>query len=484
MSHRALLFASLSLVACQSRARPAQRPAPAVQTPAADASTRAPRALPPAPTEADVRAFVERWAEVQSQHDFARYEQLYAQRFEGVKRSGPRTRGFNRGAWMSDRQPMFTPTQRVTVRDIAVTPSPLTTVARFVQDYTSGTYHDVGTKQLVIVRENNELRIAREEMVTSEVLPSSGGLAALTPGAEMPIVSHGGTFYAVLSAHVGADWHTGAPTMIDPGPVVVTRAAADASKLPETLRALASAAVTTYNAAGPSCAAHLGAPVVLRRVDVHFGTEQHWRGEDGDPPMAPADVAASAWGLGADGALLVAPLEQPQGACNGARWAHLDSLGAAKVFAVRPADAATARAALARFRASPAWVALQTQYRGDPHAVARGNWDSHTGAAPSVRVWQVAGQPRRFVTVGANVAVGGCAEFSGALWGAYELGAGGALTPLTGGDNPGFYEPLAASDADGDGFPDFIVPEGILRRREGTYELTDITRYPNLDCDC
>lgn len=484
MSHRTLrlgLF-GLGLVACTPRNHPTDRPRPVVAP--ADVPARRAHPLPAPPTEAEVRAFVDRWAAAQSGRDFAHYEQMYARRFEGVKRAGPRSQGFNRGAWMSDRQPMFTPSLRVQVRDLRVTPSPYSTVAQFVQDFTTGTFHDVGTKQLVLVREGADLRIAREEMLTSEVLPASGGLPALTPGAEMPVLSHNGTFYAVLSAHPAPDWSTGAPTVVDPGGVVVTRAAADATKVPEALRALSGAAVTTFAASGASCTAHLGAPVVIHRVDVHFGTEQHWRGEDGDPPVPPDEVASSAWSLGVDGALLVAPLEQVQGACNGARWAHVDTLPAPKVFAVHVADVATTRAALQRFRAQPAWAALQDQYRGDPHATRNGQWDAHAGVAPSVRVWQAAGSPRRFVTVSANVAVGGCAEFSGALWAAYELSTAGTLTPLTDAANPGFYEPLAASDGDGDGFPDFIVPEGVLRRREGAYALTDITRYPNLDCDC
>ena len=39
---------------------------------------------------ADARAVVQRWLEAQNQGDFAAYEKLYAPRFTGVRRSGPR----------------------------------------------------------------------------------------------------------------------------------------------------------------------------------------------------------------------------------------------------------------------------------------------------------------------------------------------------------------------------------------------------------
>jgi hypothetical protein len=88
------------------------------------------------------------------------------------------------------------------------------------------------------------------------------------------------------------------------------------------------------------------------------------------------------------------------------------------------------------------------------------------------------------VVVGASTQLGGCASFSGQLWAVYELVGASTLRPFTRDEDPGYFEPHAATDMDADGVPEFITREGVVRRQGDTYRLVESVRYPNLDCDC
>jgi hypothetical protein len=104
---------------CPSEAASPQGPASPATAPSHVASrvvdAAASRAERPAPTkpgatkplESDARALLASWEAAQNAGDFAAYERLYAKRFTGVKRSGPRTRSFARAGWLEDRKRMF-----------------------------------------------------------------------------------------------------------------------------------------------------------------------------------------------------------------------------------------------------------------------------------------------------------------------------------------------------------------------------------------
>lgn len=129
-------------------------------------------AAPPAPAgEKQATAFLDTWAAAQNKGDAAAYEALYATAFEGVRRSGKKATTFDRAGWIADRKKMFAKPMQVAVEKPVVTASGDKTVVRFTQTWASGSYRDTGTKELVLVNENGALRIAREEMLTSKVLP-------------------------------------------------------------------------------------------------------------------------------------------------------------------------------------------------------------------------------------------------------------------------------------------------------------------------
>jgi hypothetical protein len=130
---------------------------------------------------AEVRGLVDAWLAAQNDGRFADYERLYASGFVGIKRAGPRERSFERDGWLKDRRAMFSRAMKVSAADLVITPSAGSATANFTQTWESGTFRDIGPKQLVVVREGGRLRIAREEMLASELV-GADGTDATPPG--------------------------------------------------------------------------------------------------------------------------------------------------------------------------------------------------------------------------------------------------------------------------------------------------------------
>ncbi len=474
-------------------APPAPTPPPPVANTTASASAEVDASVAaPAPvvelTSSDAQALLDAWLRAQNGGDFAAYEHLYAPRFTGVRRSGPRVRQFDRAGWMTDRRTMFGAAMEVTARDVAITSGTSSATVRFTQDFTQGSFHDSGPKELVLVRAGASLVVAREEMLASTLGGAAQTPTAPAPGALMHVVSHGGSRWLLLaSAPADGSWSRGEPALVDRNSaVVVTRTEVNAETVPAALRGMQGQAVRAYAGGGAACEARVGELAVLGRVDVHFGVEQRWsgQGEDGaqGAPLSDAVVAREAWSEADGGMVLAARLEEARG-CAEVVWARVASQSAAAVFAPTTADAALAGRALARFRALPAWRRLQTDYRAEAGAGA--NWDAHgAGNAPTVTVWQAAGSARRFVTVRASTAVGGCAQFMGRLTAVFEVGGPTGLVLQSDGADPGAFVPTAAVDVDADGVPEFVTADGYVRRTGAVFRGAAPYAVPMRDCDC
>ncbi len=484
---------------CSAPQRAPAPPAPTPPPPAANATASAESdasvaAAPVAPAPvvelaaSDAQTLLDAWLRAQNGGDFAAYERLYAPRFTGVRRSGPRVRQFDRAGWMTDRRTMFGAAMQVVARDVVITSGAGSATVRFTQDFTQGSFHDSGPKEVVLVRAGGSLAIAREEMLASTLGGAAQAPEAPAPGALMHVVSYGGSRWLVLaSAPADGSWSRGAPSVVDRNsPVVVTRTEVNAEAVPEALRAVSGQAVRGYAGGGPTCEARAGDLAVLGRVDVHFGVEQRWSGQGDDgaqgAPLSDEVVAREAWSEADGGMVLAARLDDARG-CADAVWARVASQGAALVFAPTTADAALTGRALARFRALPAWRRLQTDYRAGGATGA--NWDAHgTGNAPVVTAWQATGSARRFVTVRASTAVGGCAEFSGRLTAVFEVGGPTGLVLQSDGADPGAFVPTAAVDVDGDGVPEFVTADGYVRKAGAVFRGATPYAVPSHDCDC
>jgi ketosteroid isomerase-like protein len=428
--------------------------------------------------EARARALLDSWLAAQNAGDFDAYRALYAERFEGVKRSGERTYRYGREQWLEDRERMFARPMQVSAEDVRISSASEAAVIAFEQHWSSATYSDVGPKQMVLVEVDGELRIGREEMLSSRIT-GHGEVSAPPPSAFMLVVD-AGTPHLLLSSEVDEGLGRGPLTLASrSGPAAASRSV-DPAQLDESMRTLIGARIEVFGARGAVCRATVGAPVIVHRVVPHFGTVQHWDGELGREPSDDAQIAADVWELGADGAILAAPLEGEE--CERPLWARLVADHHPKVFTPTLAEGREQVRALSAFRGQPAHHEIQTDFRsyGPGHT---GPWDSHGTASPMVIRWIEPGSGREIVTVTARAGAG-CADFFGRMWSLFEV-VDGDLVPRTDPSAPGFYEPRTIIDLNDDGMVEILIEDGLLRAGAdgGLTRVIDVTP-PYLDCDC
>lgn len=250
--------------------------------------------------ESAVKALMDKWLAAQNQGDFATYEGLYAQRLEGVRRSGKKVVRLNRKGWVKDRKGMFKRKMIVEMTDLDIDVFTQSAIATFTQRFAAGRYEDVGPKQIVIVRQDGDLRIAREEMLQSTLI-GDVKKTAIADKRFVFVIEAGGSQYAVFDRFKEAPL-SGLKLISKGDPVVVTAAVA-ADKLP--------AAVAEWRGAtlqNGACEATVGDVVALSRTVPHFGERQTWDGTfDDSPPMSDDEIARAAFHE--DGAYLVGELK-------------------------------------------------------------------------------------------------------------------------------------------------------------------------------
>jgi hypothetical protein len=417
--HRPWPLYLLAVWACQSAPprSPASLPAPAVAAaPAAIPAAAIPAAAPArvgapssnAVSEAEARALVAAWLDAQNQGDFSVYQTLYAARFDGIKRVGERISRFDRAGWLKDRERMFqTPSSgsamHVELAELSLQTAATTARARFVQTFSKGSFSDRGPKELLLVREGSELRIAREELLSSEPNRAPARSAA-EGGAFLFVIEQG----VVLDSAGSGAAAQGKLQALDPeGSVHVVRSAVDETRLDPALRALRGRNLLLGGR--PECKAQIGALWLVVRVDPHFSMVRRWAGEaeeEGGPPGKPAsddEIAAEVWDLGLPE--LVGELRDVPDGC-GAPWARDASLPLAPVQS--PSDVVAPRvrkeaerqmlAAVQRVSPPPAGVepTLELQSVDGKHPLLVGSYARGEGCAEEVHasfVWRVRGTP-------------------------------------------------------------------------------------------
>lgn len=480
------IASSLLLVlasSCSSGAQPSQ-PA-AATTPPEPQVAPAPRAAPAPPVtpsidETEARALLDAWARAQNEGEFVAYAALYASRFEGSKRAGPRLRTYTREGWLADRRRMFARPMRVVLSDVRLARSATAVLVTFVQRWSSATYEDVGTKTMLLVREGDALRIAREEMLDSSIVSERAAAAGLRdPLALAPVIDAGG-LHVVLSTGVDPGWAAGAPRLVaDVPPMVATRSLVD-ERVPEPLRLLRGRRLQLHGTTGPTCTATIDALHEMRRVWPHFGTVQHWNGFDTGVAQPRDVIAQELWAMGEGAELLVGTI-QTRGDCEGSLWARAIDAPAPTVLVEVAPDPAHAEEALRQLRASDAYRTLQREH-DQFEGVARGApWDQGGEARRIVRTFRDATGARVVVTI-SIVAGNGCDSFGGRAWAALELRDGRLqLRTATAG---AAHEPLAAVDADADGSLELVTADGVLRWVDDGYVLSPEITPRDLDCGC
>jgi hypothetical protein len=286
-------FSARALVLCLAACTPeASTPRPSSDSKSATPSVEPASAPPPTPSaatpassaalEAEARALLTSWEAAQDRGDFAAYEQLYAQRFTGVKRSGPRTRNFGRAGWLKDRQRMFAKPMQVDFRAESVVDQGATVAIVGSQSFHMAGYEDRGPKRFLLAREGAGLRIVREEMLASELGP------APTLAARMVVDVAGGPLLVILGRATAAAAH-GERAAVQAGyPSAVVYAAGDGASAPAEAKDFLDKPVQLVGAGG-ACSTRGKALRVAHIAYAHFGQVAAWRGEDPTLPRFSAD---------------------------------------------------------------------------------------------------------------------------------------------------------------------------------------------------
>jgi len=425
----------------------------------------------------EVKRLVDAWLAAQNRGDFAAYEQLYATRFTGVRRSGPRTVKLDRKGWLADRKRMFGKKMEVAVDKLAITAAPSASRVTFVQTWSSGSYKDVGDKQLVVVREGAALKIGREEMLRSDILASGAKTGARALGlALLPMLS---ATALVVAPNGDEEAGTGRRTLDDGDPIAVHQKAALAKLTPEQ-RALRGRKLFALDEKFAVCELQLGDAEIVSTFTPHFGMRQEWQ-------EAPKErVVREAWAQGKK--LLVFETS----GCKAATWALPMSKERPTVAVATAAKGPLEAQALAAFRKLPAWVALQKTWREEEGS--KGRWDEAEDATLEVNVVDAlaGGKPVKLLSVSANAGVG-CGRFEGSLFALFAVR--GAALELVSTPGETYFSVGAAVDVDGDGtselFPtpgaaarEFGTHQKALRGKNGKWDEVERLEIPFLDCPC
>lgn len=453
-------------------------------TAVASAATIAPSAaasgstadVPGAIPAADVQKLVDGWLAAQNTGDLTGYLALYAERFEGVRRSGERAARMDRKGWAADRTKMFAKKMVVTAEGLTISTTETMAQVTFTQTWASGSYKDVGPKLLVVVKEKGALRIAREEMLASTLQ----GVKRLPPHPAEDlawVIQDGGT-RVVIDPSPQTSWAEGPPELLADAVPFPTRRAVDPKKLPAALAAWTGKKVRLYGPSGTVCEATLGRLSLVARVIPHFGEEARWHGtgdHQGKGALPRAGIARAAWDLaeGArpDGIVLAADLATSQGDCKAALWAQPASAPERRVARAEEAPAPLAKRVLEELRKLQEYKEIQST------AETKGNWDER-GKTEVALMRHPSGKQLAFISANA---VDGCAGFQGNLSAVFEVN--GDRLQLAG--KPiGVPPEMPAGVIDtGDGKLEILFTERLLRGEAG-YDQIDALVIPNLDCGC
>jgi ketosteroid isomerase-like protein len=120
-----------------------------------------------------VEALMTAWLEAQNSGDFAAYAALYTDDFKGVRRSGKQTVRLDQKGWLGERKKMFARPMIVAARDVEIVLGNGRATAKFMQEWSSGKYHDVGPKVIEVSADGSVLKIAREELLVSKIVKTA-----------------------------------------------------------------------------------------------------------------------------------------------------------------------------------------------------------------------------------------------------------------------------------------------------------------------
>jgi hypothetical protein len=122
----------------------------------------------------EVKAFVENWANIQTNKAMDLYIKLYSEDFQGIKKTkSGKTSYYNYNEWIDDRRKMYSTAKNLyisvyDVKTVLYNDSNGITKVQFGQYYYSENYSDEGIKVMELSRDDSgNIKILKEEMIYS-----------------------------------------------------------------------------------------------------------------------------------------------------------------------------------------------------------------------------------------------------------------------------------------------------------------------------
>jgi hypothetical protein len=450
------------------------------------ASPSSPPTLPePAAIEVSAaREVLDAWLRAQNQGDFAAYSALYAKRMMGIKRVGTRSTSFDREGWLKDRETMFRRPVSVSADAPKFITTPGTAIVHFKQTWQSPTFSDVGEKQLVLVPSDGQLKIVREEMLSSKRAPTA--VVGLEQGRDFSLLKTvGSRRFAILEGETAEEYDT----IVVDHPLFLSTSVALRPLAPSLQPAKAKAAngkrflLYSGDSACESTALNVW---ILAEAYADDATYSEWVGQDGKGaarPATQASIATSIWRLAAgSGRFLVVELA-PTSGCVNATVARLASLPTPRAWFAEPCTSELTQRALGAFRELPGYVENQAVWR---KSFPTEYWEGTNiaGTAEGLRVACYGDGETHYI--GLNALRFGCSEFDGEIWALYKVQ--NPLVRLTALEPEATYRggvlPKLGLDVNGDGLPEFFDSEVVVGRAQGSYGILGNVFAPVFGCRC
>ncbi len=414
------------------------------------ASAGAELARPPLPKidEARARARLDRWLAAQNQGDFEAYQSCYAARVDGVKRVGNRVSRFDRAGWLKDRKRMFKKKMVVEMSDLQLTTTSTTARARFTQKWASGKYEDVGPKEILLVEEGDQLRIAHEEMLESNITRAPHG-AGSADGLYF-VDEIDGHPYLILEP-AGEIAH-GTPELVEKGGPYAARASVAEADLSADVGSWKGREVVSGD-----CRLKVTGFVLVDRVIPHFGAVQQWEGseEDDQEPASDGQIAADVFGSGE-----VRVFGRLEGACDPGPFVR-DAARPAWLTAEPVKDQDLSDRMIAAFRKLPGYREIGKRYTEEVGNPDPAGWEDHQSSAVTAVLYRHPKTGKITGLVGVSTGIG-CGDFEGSLWALFEADAKGRLKPINPNLPLGYDAHVeAAIDLEGDGTLEWVIEDRV-----------------------
>lgn len=418
-------------------------------------------------SEADLQALLKTWLASQNEGNFKDYSEHYATKFSGIKRAGPKVTTFGRQDWLKDRERMFKKQMKVQALEPTFMIAKTTAGIQFEQIWESGDYKDKGPKQLSVVLEDGQLKIAREEMLRSQKLDEENPIPDYSPETVAIVIDES---LVVISMDEDEVVHH-PPKLMSPHGVAMA-----AVKDEKDLKSFIGREARVIGPDQTICTAKIESLHVYAGVEPHFGQIQAWTGEFGPAPSED-EIATGIWELAGTSRVVVGQLDKR---CTGGLLATFDSEAPSTSLTNLDTSEETESAVKTAFRGLSGYKLIQKEFREE--FKKEGFWDEEdSGGFVTYRAFASEGK-LKYVSISVDAGPG-CGDFGGYFWALYKIGADQKPVLLTDQRDPGeYFVPEATVVVNGKTY--FLGENRIFEEVGATFVNTHSVPIHSYDCPC